>query len=339
MGNRILELKERVFSYVDSKGPALPSIMAREFRSTSLFISALLSELVTEKRIKLTKAKIGGSPLYYVSKQNSDLVKLLKNHIGQKPKEALDLLKEKRVLRDRDCLPFERVALRELEDFAKPVRLVVQETEEIFWKWFLLEDDEAKNLIESMLEVIYSPKKKEEPIIEDVVVQEAIEVSSQKNLSFKDELEITEVLNNSGTQTKLLKKEAKKVIIQKETPKKKRKVKSKVVEKDLVIDTDFEKVILQYLKKKKIKVLDKSTVKKDREFNYIVSVPSNAGDLRYFVKARKKKTLNEGDLLLAFTEGQDKKLSTIYLSNAEITKKAKSYVEKSLPGLNYIKIE
>ena len=151
MTNRILELKERVYEYVNTKGPVLPSVIAKEFRSTNIFISALLSELVTNKRIKISRAKIGGSPLYYCKDQEERLVDLLRGNLGQKPREALDILKEKKILRDRDCLPFERVALRELEDFAIPVKLVISDTEEIFWKWYLLPDTEAKELIEKSL--------------------------------------------------------------------------------------------------------------------------------------------------------------------------------------------
>ena len=134
MTNRILELKEQVYEYVNRHGPVLPAVIAKEFRSTNIFISALLSELISNKRIKLTRAKIGGSPLYYCKDQEARIVELLRGNLGQKQREALDILIEKKVLRDRDCLPFERVALRELEDFAIPVKLVISDVEEIFLK-------------------------------------------------------------------------------------------------------------------------------------------------------------------------------------------------------------
>ena len=91
MTNRILELKERVFEYVQNHGPILPSVIAKEFHSTTIFISALLSELITNKRIKISRAKIGGSPLYYCKEQEARLVDLLRGNLGQKPREALDI--------------------------------------------------------------------------------------------------------------------------------------------------------------------------------------------------------------------------------------------------------
>lgn len=326
MTNRILELKERVFDYVNMHGPILPGVIAKEFHSTNIFISALLSELVTNKRVKLSRAKIGGSPLYYCKDQEAKLVDLLRGGLGQKPREALDILKEKKVLRDRDCLPFERVALRELEDFAIPVKLVINDTEEIFWKWYLLPDQEAKELIEHSLERIYSPKKEEQALVE-----------------------VSKVL---GTETDFAKisEESKSLEVQKPVEKEKKKKKKflqevlvdkgkkeKAIEEDK--DNSFESLIIQYLKKKEIKILDKVVIAKNKEMNFTVQIPTPVGELCYFVKARHKKSLSEGDLLLAFTEGQNVKLPTLYLSTGESTKKAKEYMAKNLKGMNFIRIK
>src|SRR3989344_3617868 len=294
MTNRILELKEQVYEYVNRHGPVLPAVIAKEFRSTNIFISALLSELISNKRIKLTRAKIGGSPLYYCKDQEARIVELLRGNLGQKQREALDILIEKKVLRDRDCLPFERVALRELEDFAIPVKLVISDVEEIFWKWYLLPDQEAKESIEKSLERIYAPKK-----------EEAVLIQVAKTLGKTEEKEERE-------REPILK------AVEKQEPKRKKK---------------------KFLKKKEIKILDKVAIAKNKELNFTVQIPSNAGDLTYFVKARYKKSLSEGDLLLAFTEGQNLKLPTLYLSSGDITKKAREYMIKNLKGMNFIKIK
>src|SRR3989344_3985443 len=305
MTNRILELKEQVYEYVNRHGPVLPAVIAKEFRSTNIFISALLSELISNKRIKLTRAKIGGSPLYYCKDQEARIVELLRGNLGQKQREALDILIEKKVLRDRDCLPFERVALRELEDFAIPVKLVISDVEEIFWKWYLLPDQEAKESIEKSLERIYAPKK-----------EEAVLIQVAKTLGKTEEKEERE-------REPILK------AVEKQEPKRKKKkfLQEVLLDKGKIekSDSDFESIIIQYLKKK--------------ELNFTVQIPSNAGDLTYFVKARYKKSLSEGDLLLAFTEGQNLKLPTLYLSSGDITKKAREYMIKNLKGMNFIKIK
>ncbi len=323
MTNRILELKERVFEYVQNHGPVLPSVIAKEFRSTNIFISALLSELITNKRIKISRAKIGGSPLYYCKEQEVKLVDLLRGNLGQKPREALDILKEKKVIRDRDCLPFERVALRELEDFAMPVKLVIQDTEEIFWKWYLLPDQEAKELIERSLERIYAPKK------EEVIVQvsKVLEQTSEIEKEVKAPASIEKPIEK---EKKKKKKFLQEVLVDKGK-------KEKATEEDK--EDSFESIVIQYLKKKEIKILDKVVIAKNKEINFTVQIPTPVGELCYFVKARHKKSLSEGDLLLAFTEGQNVKLPTLYLSSGESTKKAKEYMAKNLKGMNFIRIK
>ena len=230
--NRIVELKEEVFRFVQRSGPTLPSQVAKTFKGTNLFMSALLSELITNKKLKLTKAKVGGSPLYYAQGQETRLYNMLREHVGLKPKEALDTLKEKKVLRDRDCLPFERVALRELIDFAKPVRFVVQDTEELFWKWFLLSDSDAKERIEGILDTIYNKKEEaqEEPK-EEVKEEPKEEVKVEPKEEVKLEPEVPKV-EPEAPNLEPVKEEVKKP---KEVPKKKasiiKKPKKKVAKK------------------------------------------------------------------------------------------------------------
>tara|TARA_Y100000310_G_scaffold314887_1_gene364743 strand:- start:6168 stop:7193 length:1026 start_codon:yes stop_codon:yes gene_type:complete len=341
MANRIVELKEQIHTYVSKNGPILPYPVAKEFKGTTLFISALLSELVSTKKIKLSKAKIGGSPLYYAPHQEDNLYGKLRSHIGKKQQEALDMLKDKHVLRDRDLLPVERVSLRDLPDFAKPVRLVLNNTEELFWKWHTFPDIEAKTVIENILQDVYKPElvKEEIKVVEQTVtasVQPLVEVQLEKPIPVEETVEIE------------LEPESIVELPKPELPKPKKKLvkKKKAPESQITLqknkvaagEDEFLDQILNHLSEKGIIVEQSTLVKKNRESNLLVIIPSNVGELKYFVKARNRKKLNEGDILLAFTESQNNKLPLLYISNAELTNKAKEYISKNLPGMTYIKI-
>ena len=102
---------------------------------------------------------------------------------------------------------------------------------------------------------------------------------------------------------------------------------------------DFEALVLQFLKRKEVKILERTSVVKNKELNFIVQIPSGLGELQYFVKAKNKRSLNEGDLLLAFAEGQHLKLPTLYLSSGDPTRKAKDYLGKYLKGMNFLKMK
>ncbi|HLC22650.1 MAG TPA: hypothetical protein VJJ79_02660 [Candidatus Nanoarchaeia archaeon] len=320
MGNRIVELKEQVYAYVNHHGPLLPAKVASEFRVTNMFVSALLSELVTTKKISLTKAKIGGSPLYYCKHQEAQLLGMLKSHLGQVQREALELLQEKKVLRDRDCLPHERVALRELHDFAKPVKFVVHDMEEWFWIWYVLPEEEAKKMIGAMLEVIYPQVQESVPLqVQEVVV---VEEAGSEEQPVVEEKQISLIATEQPVEQKpTLKKKKKKVKLDKKQT------------------LSFEEAVFAYFKNKEIKVMESRIIAKNKEINLVIHVSSTLGDLSYYVKARNKKRVTEGDLLLAYTEGQNMKLPTVFLSAGTVTKKGQVYMEKNLRGMNVMTLE
>ncbi len=57
------ETHERIIGVLKEKGPSLPVNIAKALSISSLFISAFLSELTNQKRIKVSSLKVGGSPL------------------------------------------------------------------------------------------------------------------------------------------------------------------------------------------------------------------------------------------------------------------------------------
>lgn len=127
------EIKNKIILVLRKNGPSLPVHISRQIESSILFTSAFLSELVSEKKIKMSNMKIGNSPLYFLPGQENRLEKFSEN-LKSKEKEAYDLLKEKKVLKDSKQEPAIRVALRALKDFAVPFKK--EGSEEIFWKFF-----------------------------------------------------------------------------------------------------------------------------------------------------------------------------------------------------------
>lgn len=128
-----MELRDKVLACVKSKGPVLPMQVAKEIQRDTFYAGAILSELAAEKIIKISTAKIGGSPVYYMPGQEEKL-NLLYQGLPQKEKEAYNLLKEKKMLKDREVEPAIRVALRMIKDFAVPS---YDKNQEIVWRWYL----------------------------------------------------------------------------------------------------------------------------------------------------------------------------------------------------------
>jgi len=157
------QIKENILRFLILHGPSLPVHMAGEIKSSILFTSAFLSELVSEKKVKMSNMRVGSSPVYFLPGQENALEKF-SEHLKSKEKEAFILLKEKNFLRDSAQQPAIRVALREIRDFALPFK----SQGEIIWRYFLSPESE------------YTPRepvKEEKPIKTEVkeIKKEVIE--------------------------------------------------------------------------------------------------------------------------------------------------------------------
>ena len=133
------QIKEKILLILRRRGPSLPVHIAKETELSILFASAFLSELASEKKIKISNMKVGNSPIYFIQTQEPILEKF-SQHLKSKEKEAFLLLKEKKFLEDKKQEPAIRVALRSIKDFAIPFK----KNEEIFWRYFTISEKELK---------------------------------------------------------------------------------------------------------------------------------------------------------------------------------------------------
>ena len=160
------KIKEDIINFLKIKGPSLPIHISQEIRVNTLFTSAFLSELFSEKRIKMSNLKIGSSPIYFLPDQEQDLEKF-SGHLKSKEKEAFSLIKHKKILIDQEQEPAIRIALRAIKDFAIPF----EKNNELCWKYFIAEEKE--------IETTQKIEKREETEDEEIVKSE-IKIESTK---------------------------------------------------------------------------------------------------------------------------------------------------------------
>ena len=77
------------------KGPSLPVFIAQETGLSILFASAFLSELIADKRLKISNMHVGSSPLYLVPGQEP-MLENFSQYLKNKEKEAY-LFKRKEI--------------------------------------------------------------------------------------------------------------------------------------------------------------------------------------------------------------------------------------------------
>ncbi|MDD4878629.1 MAG: hypothetical protein PHO02_06375 [Candidatus Nanoarchaeia archaeon] len=314
------DLKQKVISYIRASGPVIPIQIAKAVGSDTMFAGAVLSELISNRILKITSAKIGGSPVYYIPGQEEKL-DMLKEHLGKIPKQAYELLKEHLIMRDSQCEPWQRIALRELKDFAMPIPVRHEDgSEEIFWRWHLLSEDDARDRIKAIVEG-KAYRKVEESKPEPIKpMPEPIEPNPEPIKPVKPDVESQKTKEE---QTKLESKEEK---AKAEKPRKPKKEK---------IDA-YKNELLSFLQQKGLEVLEEVGMKKG-EYAFVVKVESALGKLSYLAIAKKKKKLSDDDVLLAYSAAQHHKLPLIVIAK-ELSKKAEALIAKEARGVAFLKL-
>jgi len=169
------DIKERIISVLRSKGPSLPVHIATEIKTSILFSSAFLGELVSEKKVSMSHMRVGSSPLYFLSGQEP-LLERFSQHLKSKEKDAFQLVKEKKFLMDSQQSPAIRVAIRDIRDFALPFK----NGEEIIWRYFLVPEAEFK--VKEEEPIVVEIKK---PVVVEDKVEKPLDIFSKKEPEIK----------------------------------------------------------------------------------------------------------------------------------------------------------
>ncbi len=310
--------EEQVFDAVKSKGPLIPIEIRHILKSgDSIIIGATLSTLVSRGKVLITNIKRGGSPFYYIKGQEERLAELSK-FLNEKDRQTFEILRQKHVIKDSDEDPLTRVSLRNIPDFAKQFIEDINGQKEIFWKWYLLSDEEAARFIS---------RKKE---INDAGAEKVKGVQDEKNNAGENE-----VKDEPAPKEKKRKE-------QKTTEKEgflevKEEVQQQLASNIPLIISQFNDSFLNKisstLSEGKIIIKEVKLVKKGAEYDLSIEIPTPIGNLDYFCKAKSKKKCNEGDLSSAYIQGQNLRLPVLFLVFGEITKKAKDKLKTDFKGM------
>jgi len=319
------QLKEKIYYILKRRGPSLPVHIAKEINLSMLFTSAFLSELYSDRKIKISSMKVGGSPVYFVPGHEYQLEKY-SQYLGSKEREAFELLRKEKVLKDSEQQPAIRVALRALRDFAIPFK----NNNDIFWRYLSVSEQEVIQLFEK-------PKKREEkiekevetkpPIIQQPLKEKEIEVKTQVAKLSEEQPKITSQKKEAISPKPLITSvQPKPLITIKPTPEKKPKPKSLFILK-----------ILRFLEAKDIELLEEISFKK-KEFEGLARINSDLGKIELYVIAKDKKKVTENDLTMAVQKSQSNRKMILLISNGNLDKKAEMYLTKYLNIVKFLKI-
>ncbi len=308
----------KVLDIVKQSGPVLPVDIASKIGQNTIITGAILSDLVKSKKVLVSHTKVGGSPVYYLPEQRHRLQDLYK-YLNEKDQRAFDYLKREGLLQDSRLEPLQRVCLRNIRDFAKPLEVSVRGEKILFWKWYLLSNEDAQK----KLHEIFKPKKEG--------MSNADEPKKEHEKQVEEKQTVKAEPKSDGKEKETQKEEPKFQVQKKLSDDKSEKAADEKQEEKPVSDISdsLHQTTAKFFQSKQIDIEQIEIIKKNSEIDYVVLVPSNIGKIEFYVKAKKKKKVNEKDLAFTATQGQLKKLPVLFLITGELTKKAKEMHKES----------
>ncbi|MDO8467680.1 MAG: hypothetical protein Q7S56_01885 [Nanoarchaeota archaeon] len=289
MGRDATLIKDKIMSTLKYRGPSLPVHIANATGQSMLFSGAFLSELLAEKKIKISDMKVGSSPIYFLEGQEPQLENFTK-YLKGKEREAFEILKEKKFLRDKNLSPVIRIALRSIKDFAVPLKY----NEEIYWKYYTIPTS------------TFSP---------DIFAPERIHIKQPEEKIVKQETEEKEVITSSEEEKEV-------IILPEEKPKihktKKQAKKKKTAKQD---DKFFNKV-KDYLSSKSIEIIGMEGMTKND-----LTLKVKAKNKEKLLIAYNKKKISETEIIRAHKKAEEARLPYIILTMGETPKKTISLMD------------
>jgi hypothetical protein len=272
----IQEKKGKIVSFIEENGPSLPVRIAKTINMDPVFASAILSELLSTKKIKMSHLKVGSSSLYLIPGQEQRLEEHADN-LKSIEKDVMLKLQREKVLVDKDEEPATRVALRSIKDFAVPFKF----QDQIMWRYAFTPKEEIKELLSPTTRE--EPKEENKPEQEEEIIEEKIEENEPKEEIIEEkEPEVPKAWEAKKEEIKQAKQESK-------------KIESIFGEEETKQDSEFLTEIKNFLKQKDIEFLEEVRSEK-REVMAIVKITSQLGDIQFLLIAKNKKTLSKDEI-------------------------------------------
>ena len=256
---------------------------------------------------------------YHVLREKGTEKPFTGKYLNSKEKEAFLLIKARKLLDDEKMEPAIRVALRAIKDFAVPLKIKIDDNAKLFWKHFLISDEEVKTIAQGL----FPDRKKPQESRND---QDDVQETLVKKTEFKDKPSIQELVVKKQENSIEKKEEiGKKVVMEtKENtdeikPKKERK-------KKIAEESKFVRNLKEYLVAKEIELLD---IKEEKKNQILAKVRLDTlfGKQEFYLVGKDKKKITEDDLIIGLQKAQEEKMPLLLMAPGEIDKKAVDYIK------------
>ena len=338
--NNQQNIHAKIINLIKIRGPILPIHASKETNLSLLLTGAILSSLISDKTLKISNLKVGGSPVYFLPGQENMLENFTK-FLNNKEREAFLLLKDKKILKDNELSSDIRVAIRCIKDFASSFQ-VNSQPNILYWKLYNLTDEEIGKELEKLIKVEEKkPEIAEKHELKEIKSEQNLEkVSQEKHWLPKEETK--EKIEVKNEEIKLEVKPEEKIQEEKHEEKKiiEEKIKklepiftdAKKPKRERAGPEKFLEEVKFSLKNKDIEILNIEKYSK-KEVLARIMLPSKKA---CFLLALDKKRVDEKDMAKAYKKSQQLGIPYMILTKGEASKKIKESIEafKSLEKID-----
>lgn len=157
--------KDVIMGAIAKIGPSQPIDIRKELKQgDSFLIGAMLSELVADGSLQISKVRRGGGPFYYDPKSPERLSEI-SQYLNEKDRRTYAMLKEQKVMREDAQDPLVRVGLKNMPDFSKQLDI----DGATYWRYYLISDEEAISIVKGdVKKELQKPKEAPQDIKQEI---------------------------------------------------------------------------------------------------------------------------------------------------------------------------
>jgi len=319
----MIDVRDKIRDFVKRRGSVLTMDVVRELKVSSIIAGAVLSELVSKGLLSVSHLKVGSSPVYYVPSQKSQLEKY-SSYLKNIEKQAFELLKQRRILKDSELPPALRVALSNIKDFAVLIDVVTpQGVTERYWKFYNVSNEEVKQLLTQKASSNVNKVREQSSANEKKTVEEKPqpehkpEQKSQILISPEGQVKLTEK-DNASTK--------------KDSPEKAEITEKSEPIEEIKTQKGFISKVIEFFNQNNVGILSSNILKKDKEAEFIISYASPLGNIKLYTYCADKKRISDKDISFAYLESLNKRLPLLFITSGELTKKCKELLNTKFKG-------
>jgi len=145
------ETISKVVEFLRINGPSHPVQIGKVLGKDTMMTSAILSEVVSSGRVKMTERKVGNYSLFFLQGQEEKVYEMLKNNLSFIEKKLIERFESRSFIPHSELTTQDKFILPGLRDLLLPLKVKYGDSEVIIWKYYNVPNEQIMPSITEMM--------------------------------------------------------------------------------------------------------------------------------------------------------------------------------------------